>query len=56
MKEKINYADLAFSAMCRAAKEAHEKAAAHNLKIPIYKDGKVIHVDPKELQLKDCQQ
>ena len=49
MKEKISYADLAIEAMRRAAKTAHKQAADNNLKVPIYKDGKVIHIDAKEL-------
>ena len=55
MKEKqISYADLAFNAMCRAATEAHKKAAAHNLKIPIWKNGKVHYVDPNQLPSEKC--
>jgi hypothetical protein len=36
------------NAMNRALKQALEKAANLDLKIPEWKDGKIIFVDPKE--------
>ncbi len=47
MKEK-SYSKLALNAMHRASKEAIEKAANLDLKIPEWKDGKIIFVDAKE--------
>lgn len=54
MKKEISYAELAMDAMHRAAEEAHKKAAEKNLKIPIWKDGRIIYADPKELLAKKC--
>jgi len=54
MKEKISYSKLALNAMCRASKEAQKKAADNNLKMPIWKDGNIIYIDPDELQTKKC--
>ena len=45
---KDSYSELAISAMNRATKQALEKAANMNLKIPEWKDGKIIFVDPGE--------
>ncbi len=47
MKKK-SYSKLALDAMHRASKEAIEKAASLDLKIPEWKDGKIIFVDAKE--------
>ncbi len=47
MKEE-SYSKLALNAMHRASKEAIEQAASLNLKIPEWKDGKIIYVDAKE--------
>ncbi len=54
MKDKISYSKLAASAMCRASKSAQKKAASLNLKIPVWKDGKIIYVDPKEALTRHC--
>lgn len=53
MKDKVSYADLAIGAMRRAAKAAHQQAADNNLKVPIYQDGQVVHIDAKELVIQD---
>lgn len=46
--EKQSYSKLALNAMYRASREAVEKAARLDLKIPEWKDGKIIYVDAKE--------
>jgi len=46
--KKESYSKLALNAMLRASKEAIEKAASLDLKIPEWKDGKIIFVDAKE--------
>jgi len=46
--KKESYSKLALNAMQRASKEAIEKAANLDLKIPEWKDGKIIFVDAKE--------
>lgn len=45
---KESYSKLALNAMNRASKQALEKAANMDLKIPEWKDGKIIFVDPRE--------
>jgi hypothetical protein len=45
---KESYSKLAMNAMNRASKQALEKAASMDLKIPEWKDGKIIFVDPRE--------
>lgn len=47
MKKK-SYSKLALNAMHRASKEAIEKAANLDLKLPEWKDGKIIFVDAKK--------
>jgi len=47
MKKK-SYSSLALDAMYRASQEAVEKAAEKNLKMPVWKDGKIIFVDAKK--------
>jgi hypothetical protein len=47
MKKK-SYSELALNAMHRASKEAIEKAANLDLKLPEWKDGKIIFVDAKK--------
>jgi len=54
MKEQISYSKLALNAMCRASKEAHKKAADNNLQIPIWKDGNIVYIEPKEILTKKC--
>ena len=54
MTEKISYSKLAADAMCRAAQEAQRKAAELDLKIPVWKEGKIIYMDPKEMLTKKC--
>ena len=46
--KKESYSKLALNAMHRASKNALEKAANMDLKIPEWKDGKIIFVDAKE--------
>lgn len=43
-----SHSKLALNAMHRASKQALEKAANMELKIPEWKDGKIIFVDPRE--------
>ncbi len=45
---KESYSHLALNAMRRASKEAIEKAANLDLKIPEWKEGKIIFVNAKE--------
>lgn len=47
MKNK-SYSSIALSAMYRASKEAIEKAAKLDLKIPVWKKGEIILVSAKE--------
>jgi len=47
MSEKISYSKLAANAMYRASKSAQQKAAELNLKLPIWKDGRIIYVEPE---------
>lgn len=54
MKEKISYSELAIDAIYRASKLAHQRAAERNLKIPIWKDGKIIYIESKEMLNKKC--
>ncbi len=54
MKEQISYSDLAIKAMCRASKEAHKKAAENNLKIPIWKNGDIVYMEPSKILTKSC--
>ncbi len=48
MKEKISYGKLGIGAMHRARDEAIKIAAEHNLKMPVWKDGKIVYLDAKE--------
>lgn len=45
MKENDEHA--ALRGMRRAAKVAYERAARFGLQVPIWKDGKVVYIDPK---------
>ena len=47
MRKESN-ATLALNAMHRASKKAIEKAANLDLKIPVWKEGKIIFVNAKE--------
>ena len=49
MKEKVSYSKLAINAMYRASKSAQRKAAELNLKVPIWKDGKIIYMEPNKI-------
>jgi len=49
MNEKISYSKLAGDAMFRASKIAQKKAAELNLKLPIWKEGRIVYIDPKKL-------
>jgi hypothetical protein len=46
--KKEYYSKIALNAMHRASKEAIEKAANLDLKIPVWKNGKIIFVKAKE--------
>ncbi len=48
MNEKISYSKLATKAMYRASKSAQKKAAELNLKLPIWKDGRIIYIEPEK--------
>jgi hypothetical protein len=48
MDEKSN-AELALNAMRRASRQVLERAANKGLKIPIWKEEKIIFVDPKDI-------
>jgi len=47
MKAKNSYSKLAINAMYRASKMATKIAAEKNLKMPLWKDGKIVYIDPK---------
>jgi len=47
MKKK-SYSSMALNAMHRASKEAIEKAARLDLKIPVWRNGQIIFVKAKE--------
>jgi hypothetical protein len=49
MKERMSYSELAIDAMSRAAKQAQKQAAERNLKMPIWKNGKIIYVESKQI-------
>jgi hypothetical protein len=46
MSKSEHYAKLGYAALCRAAFEVAEKARKDNVKIPIWKDGKIIYGIP----------
>lgn len=46
--DKQSYSALAINAMHRASKKSAEKAAALDLSIPVWKDGKIIFVKAKD--------
>ena len=48
MKEKIAYSKFALDAMYRASKIAQKKATERGLKMPIWKDGKIIYLESKK--------
>ena len=52
MKTKISYSQFAVSAMHRASKMAKKKALENKLKIPVWKNGKVIYIDADTYQTK----
>ena len=54
MKKQISYSKLALNAMCRASKEAQKKAADNNLKMPIWKNGSIVYIEPNEILTKKC--
>ena len=54
MKEQISYSKLALKAMCRASKEAQKKAAENNLKMPIWKNGNIVYLEPSKILTKKC--
>jgi hypothetical protein len=45
---KESYSKSGLNAMQRASRQAIEKAASMDLKVPEWKDGKIIFVDPGE--------
>jgi len=49
MNDKISYSKLAGNAMFRASKSAQKKAAELNLKLPIWKEDKIIYIDPEKI-------
>jgi hypothetical protein len=52
--KKISYSELAIDAIYRASKLAQRRAEERNLKIPIWKDGKIIYIESKEILTKKC--
>jgi len=52
MNEKVLNSKLAANAMCRAAKSAQKKAAELNLRLPMWKEGRIIFIEPKEILTK----
>lgn len=49
MNDKINYAEMGLRAMKRAAKKVYEDARKNNLKVPIWRNNRVEHIDPAEV-------
>lgn len=49
MNEKVSYSKLAGNAMFRASRSAQKKAAELNLKLPIWKDDRIIYIDPEKV-------
>ncbi len=47
MKEKSFYSKLAISAMYRASDIAEKIASENNLKMPLWKDGKIVYIKPQ---------
>ena len=47
MKDKNDYTEMGLRALRRAAKKVYEDARKNNIKIPIWKNGKVEYIDPK---------
>lgn len=48
MNRNVKESEQALEAMRRAARTARERAAALNMMVPVWKDGRIVHVDPKE--------
>ena len=48
MNRNVKESEQALEAMRRAARTAREQAAALNMIVPVLKDGRIVHVDPKE--------
>ena len=48
-KEQVDYAALGLKALRRAARKVVEDAKKNNLKIPIWRDGKVEYMSPESL-------
>ncbi len=53
MNEKVLNSKLAANAMCRAAKSAQKKAAELNLRLPMWKAGRIVFIEPKEILTKN---
>jgi len=47
MKEKGFYSKLAINAMYRASDIAEKIASENNLKMPLWTDGKIVYITPK---------
>jgi len=47
MKEKGFYSKLAINAMYRASEIAEKIASENNLKMPLWKDGKIVYIESK---------
>ena len=47
MKGKGFYSKLAINAMYRASDIAEKIASENNLKMPLWKDGKIVYINPK---------
>jgi len=48
MKEKGFYSKLAINAMYRASEIAEKIASENDLKMPIWKDGKIVYIESKK--------
>jgi hypothetical protein len=46
MKKHNEYTEMGFRALKRAAKKVYEDARTNNIKIPIWKNGKVEYITP----------
>ena len=46
MKKHNEYTEMGFRALKRAAKKVYEDARKNNIKIPIWKNGKVEYITP----------